>query len=59
MAIEEFKEAYSLPIEYSPNLNSLLSEVNHVVILTAWDEFIKNEESIKKKNVFDYRYLYN
>jgi len=59
MAMEEFKEAYSLPIEYSSNLNSLLSKVDHVVILTSWDEFTKNEEPIKKKLVFDYRYLYN
>jgi len=59
MANEEFKEVYGFPIQYSPNLSSLLSMVNHVVILTAWDEFIKNEESIKKKNVFDYRYIYH
>jgi hypothetical protein len=58
MAIEEFKEAYDLPIDYSPTLELLLSRVNHIVILTALDEFIKNEESIKKKNVFDYRYIY-
>ncbi|GGI15959.1 UDP-glucose dehydrogenase family protein [Gottfriedia solisilvae] len=58
MANEEFKEVYGFPIQYSPNLSSLLSMVNHVVILTAWDEFIKNEESIKKKNVFDYRFIY-
>lgn len=59
MANEEFKEVYGLPIEYAPNLPSLLSKVNHAVILTAWDEFIQNEGSIKKKNVFDYRYLYH
>ncbi|MBT2735319.1 UDP-glucose/GDP-mannose dehydrogenase family protein [Bacillus sp. ISL-7] len=59
MANEEFKEVYGFPIQYSPNLSSLLSMVNHVVILTAWDEFIKNEESIKKKNVFDYRYIFH
>lgn len=59
MANEEFKEVYGFPIQYSPNLSSLLSMVNHVVILTAWDEFIKNEESINKKNVFDYRYIYH
>ncbi|WP_129690098.1 UDP-glucose dehydrogenase family protein [Gottfriedia acidiceleris] len=59
MANEEFKEANGFPIQYSPNLSSLLSMVDHVVILTAWDEFTKNEESIKKKNVFDYRYIYH
>jgi UDPglucose 6-dehydrogenase len=59
MAIEEFKEAYSLPIEFSSNLKSLLAKVNHVVILTGWDEFLINKESIKQKNVFDYRYIYD
>ncbi|MEH7384554.1 UDP-glucose/GDP-mannose dehydrogenase family protein [Bacillus sp. JJ1521] len=59
MAIEEFKEAYGLPIEYSPSLKSLLEKVNHVVILTEWDEFLLNKESIKQKNIFDYRYIYD
>jgi UDPglucose 6-dehydrogenase len=59
MAIEEFKEAYNLPIEYSPNLKSLLAKVNHVVILTAWNEFLINKELIEQKNVFDYRYIYD
>ncbi|SHS25556.1 UDP-glucose 6-dehydrogenase [Mycobacteroides abscessus subsp. abscessus] len=58
MAIDEFKQTYNLPIEYSPTLEMLLSKVKHVVILTAWDEFIQNEDVIKEKNVFDYRYLY-
>ncbi len=59
MSIEEFKGAYSLPIEYSSSLQSLLMKVDHIVILTAWDEFINSEESIKMKNVFDYRYIYS
>ena len=59
IAIENFKEVYSLPIDYSSNLNSILSEVNHVLILTAWDEFINNEGLIKEKQVFDYRYLFD
>jgi UDPglucose 6-dehydrogenase len=59
MAIEEFKGAYDLPIEYSSSLQSLLMRVDHIVILTAWDEFLKSEESIKVKNVFDYRYIYS
>ena len=36
MSIEEFKGAYSLPIEYSSSLQSLLMKVDHIVILTAW-----------------------
>ncbi|KON85969.1 UDP-glucose 6-dehydrogenase [Sporosarcina globispora] len=58
LAMEDFKGAYSLPVEYADSLQSLLSKTNHTVILTAWPEFIKNEELIKRKNVFDYRYLY-
>lgn len=57
MAMEEFKLAYGLAIDYSSSLSSLLSEVDHVVILTSWDEFKSNDELIKKKNVFDYRYI--
>ncbi len=59
MAMEEFKKAYELPIEYSPSLEELLLRVDYVVILTAWNEFIKNEKIIKEKNVFDYRYIFN
>ncbi len=58
LATKEFSEAYGLPIEYSSNVQSLLSKVNHVVILTAWDEFKQNENAIKARNVFDYRYIY-
>ena len=59
MAVGEFNSAYNLPIEYAPTLETLLSEVEHVVILTAWDEFIDYEKFIKEKNVFDYRYIYS
>ncbi|WP_312029635.1 UDP-glucose dehydrogenase family protein [Paenibacillus sedimenti] len=58
MAMQEFKEAYSLPVEYASSINALLSKTGYVVILTAWDEFVTNELSIRKKHVFDYRYLY-
>lgn len=57
MAMEEFKQAYDLEIEYCPSLNSLITKADHIVILTAWDEFMWNEELIKTKNVFDYRYI--
>ncbi|OLO26875.1 UDP-glucose 6-dehydrogenase [Alkalihalophilus pseudofirmus] len=59
MAMEEFKEAYDLPVKYSQNLETLLLRVDYVVILTAWNEFIQNEIIIKEKKVFDYRYLFN
>ncbi|RFB18928.1 UDP-glucose/GDP-mannose dehydrogenase family protein [Bacillus sp. HNG] len=59
MSIEEFKEAYRFPIEYSTDLKTLLAKVDHVVILTAWNEFLINKDLIEQKNVFDYRYLYD
>lgn len=58
MATSEFKETYQLSIEYAASLKSLLSQVNYVVVITAWDEFIKNEELIQEKIVFDYRYIF-
>lgn len=57
MAMDSFKAMHQLPVDYAPDLQSLLSEVKHVVIVTAWDEFKKNEALIKEKNVYDYRYF--
>lgn len=59
MAMDEFQQTFQFPIDYAPNLISLLSNVDHIVILTGWQEFKDHEEVIKTKNVFDYRYLLN
>ncbi|WP_257985926.1 nucleotide sugar dehydrogenase [Bacillus sp. M6-12] len=59
LAMDEFKAAYGLPIEYASNLKELLKKADNVVLLTAWEEFIRHEKAIKKKRVFDYRYVFN
>ncbi|WP_282171262.1 UDP-glucose dehydrogenase family protein [Cytobacillus firmus] len=48
----------NLPIEYALDLEYIVDRVSHIVILTAWKEFIDKGELIKKRNVFDYRYIY-
>lgn len=59
LANEMFKKEYpQLQIEYSQSLDSVLSQVEHVVILTAWKEFKDRKQDITRKNVFDFRYIY-
>jgi UDPglucose 6-dehydrogenase len=59
LANELFKLEYpEIKIKYADSLKNLLSQAEHVIILTAWKEFSDNKELITKKNVFDYRYIY-
>jgi UDPglucose 6-dehydrogenase len=59
LANEAFQDAYpDLDLDYYPDLNSLLENVDNVVILTGWKEFKLNKEKINHKKVFDFRYIY-
>jgi UDPglucose 6-dehydrogenase len=59
LANDLFKLEYpGIKIEYSDSLSKLLSQTDHVIILTAWKEFLDNKDIITKKNVFDFRYIY-
>lgn len=59
LANELFQTEYpEIKIDYADSLRTLLSKVEHVIILTAWKEFRDNKDIITKKNVFDYRYIY-
>ena len=57
LAIGSFKKAYNLPITYSGSLRETVNNSSHLIILTAWNEFVKNNEMINQKNVLDYRYF--
>ncbi|MBM7622190.1 UDPglucose 6-dehydrogenase [Bacillus tianshenii] len=59
LAIDTFKKTYNFHIDYGDTLKDVLDKVSHIVILTAWDDFIECRESIAKKNVFDYRYIFD
>lgn len=59
LANDEFKKHYpELNIEYVDSLDKILEITDNVVILTGWNEFKNEKESIQKKNVFDLRYIY-
>lgn len=56
MAMDNFQEAYELPIDYAGDLEEVLEQCHVVVIITAWDEFIKNMHNISNRKVIDGRY---
>lgn len=58
VAIHAFQRSYGFPIRYLPTLEEIISNSETLIILTAWDEFIQNEEKITQKPVLDYRYIF-
>lgn len=58
LAVASFQETYSFPIEYSSSLGDLLGRADHIIILTAWQEFIDHKEWILQKHVYDLRYIF-
>lgn len=58
MSNESFQREHNLPISYADDLESLLEQVDKVVILTAWKEFKEKQDLIQQKPVFDFRYMY-
>lgn len=59
MSNENFKREFNLPISYTDDLESLLEQVDQVVVLTAWKEFKEKQKLIQQKPVFDFRYIYS
>jgi len=59
MAIEEFDRYYNFPIRYADSLHDVVQQSDALVLLTAWPEFKKNEELLKKKRLFDFRYVFS
>ena len=57
---EVFRKEYpEIAIKYFDNLDSLIEHNNNVVILTGWKEFKENEQKIKQRKVYDFRYIYS
>lgn len=57
IASEEFKKHYpEFRINYLESLDEIVDKCDHLVLLTAWDEFRDNRELLKSKNLFDFRY---
>lgn len=56
IAIDEFKNHYSVNIEYRSDVHQVIEEADELVILTAWDEF-KKLPSLTDKPIVDCRYM--
>lgn len=57
LANELFDKKYYLPIEYADSMESAIKDVENVIILTGWKEFIEKKDLLKNKTVFDMRYV--
>ncbi len=56
---EVFRKEYpEIAIKYFDDLDSLIEHNNNLVILTGWKEFKENEQKIKQRKVYDFRYIY-
>ncbi|WP_102346533.1 UDP-glucose dehydrogenase family protein [Bacillus sp. Marseille-P3661] len=58
LAIDSFKKEYNYPIHYAPSTSELIDLADHIIILTAWKEFIENKEILTRKNIYDFRYIF-
>jgi UDPglucose 6-dehydrogenase len=60
VAAGEFRKHYpELKIKYAGSLEEIVQKSDHLVLLTAWDEFRENEDLLKSKSLFDFRYYLN
>lgn len=56
IALDNFRNNYSFPIAYFDTLESILCEIDVVVIATAWQEFKDKKALYIDKEVYDLRY---
>jgi UDPglucose 6-dehydrogenase len=57
LAMDEFRKNYpELDIKYADSLDDIVQNCNHLVLLTAWDQFRENRKLLKTKNLYDFRY---
>lgn len=57
VAIDNFRNSYDYPIKYIYTLSKAIKMADHLVILTAWEEFKKNKRLFKNKHIYDFRYI--
>lgn len=57
MAVNNFRDTYGIPIDYADSLDDILHKSSTIVILTAWEEFVKERGKFKNKKVLDFRYM--
>ncbi|MBL8993690.1 MAG: nucleotide sugar dehydrogenase [Spirochaetia bacterium] len=57
LANDIFSKTYDLPIRYAKTLEELVSGSDHLVLATAWPEFLEKKALIKTKPLTDTRYF--
>jgi UDPglucose 6-dehydrogenase len=57
LATDEFiKHNPGIDIRYVESLHDIVDKCEHLVLVTAWEDFKKNKDLIKTKNLIDFRY---
>lgn len=56
LANDLFNRAYRMPIAYAKSLTDIAATADVFVLLTAWDEFKRNQNLFASKTVYDFRY---
>lgn len=57
LANESFHRCYGLPIAYAETFSEAVCAAHHVVLVTAWGEFIEKRHELSGKIVHDLRYM--
>jgi len=57
LATENFRQSYSLPIEYAGSIEEVVRRAKVLLILTAWKEFADRRELYRDRTVLDFRYV--
>ncbi|WP_248925706.1 UDP-glucose dehydrogenase family protein [Paenibacillus hamazuiensis] len=57
LAMEPFRKAYALPIEYAASMEELAQRADAIALVTAWSEFKRHQQLLAGKKVVDGRYF--
>ena len=57
IAIDNFKNQYTMNVEYCSELKQVVDKADELVVLTAWDEF-KKLPVLTDKTIVDCRYMF-
>jgi UDPglucose 6-dehydrogenase len=57
-AMAMFKATFNLDIQYAESVEELVRRADHLLLLTAWEEFEQKEDLLTSKSLFDFRYMF-
>lgn len=57
LAVDNFRNAFNLPIEYTASFEESVAEGDIFVVATAWPEFERKKELLRAKTVIDGRFF--